>query len=64
MGTSRRQYLATTRLVGDGSTIIKEYVFSAGPSAIEAIFAGQIDVHMLVPILPLMAISHQMEGIG
>jgi NitT/TauT family transport system substrate-binding protein len=34
---------------GDGSTTIKEYVFSAGPSAIEAIYAGQIDAAYVGP---------------
>ena len=34
---------------GDQSTTIKEYVFSAGPSAIEALYAGQIDVAYVGP---------------
>ena len=34
---------------GDKGTSIKEYVFSAGPSAIEALFAGQIDVAYVGP---------------
>jgi NitT/TauT family transport system substrate-binding protein len=33
----------------DKGTTIKEYVFSAGPSAIEAIYAGQIDVAYVGP---------------
>ena len=34
---------------GDKGTSIKEYVFSAGPSAIEALYAGQIDVAYVGP---------------
>ena len=34
---------------GDNGTSIKEYVFSAGPSAIEALYAGQIDVAYVGP---------------
>jgi NitT/TauT family transport system substrate-binding protein len=34
---------------GDKGTTIKEYVFSAGPSAIEALYAGQIDVAYVGP---------------
>jgi sulfonate transport system substrate-binding protein len=34
---------------GDKSASIKEYVFSSGPSAIEALFAGQIDVAYVGP---------------
>lgn len=34
---------------GDQGTTIKEYVFSAGPSAIEALYAGQIDVAYVGP---------------
>src|SRR5512145_1069154 len=34
---------------GDEGTSIKEYVFSAGPSAIEALYAGQIDVAYVGP---------------
>jgi NitT/TauT family transport system substrate-binding protein len=34
---------------GDEDTSIKEYVFSAGPSAIEALYAGQIDVAYVGP---------------
>jgi NitT/TauT family transport system substrate-binding protein len=34
---------------GDRGTTIKEYVFSAGPSAIEALYAGQIDVAYVGP---------------
>lgn len=37
----------TTR--GNEGTRIKEYVFSAGPSAIEALYAGQIDVAYVGP---------------
>ena len=33
----------------DKGTTIKEYVFSAGPSAIEALYAGQIDVAYVGP---------------
>lgn len=33
----------------DQGTTIKEYVFSAGPSAIEALYAGQIDVAYVGP---------------
>jgi NitT/TauT family transport system substrate-binding protein len=33
----------------DDGTSIKEYVFSAGPSAIEALYAGQIDVAYVGP---------------
>jgi len=35
--------------VGDEGASIKEYVFSAGPSAIEALYAGQIDVAYVGP---------------
>jgi NitT/TauT family transport system substrate-binding protein len=35
--------------IGDQGTTIKEYVFSAGPSAIEALYAGQIDVAYVGP---------------
>jgi NitT/TauT family transport system substrate-binding protein len=35
---------------GNEGTRIKEYVFSAGPSAIEALYAGQIDVAYVGPI--------------
>ncbi|MGH9983861.1 MAG: ABC transporter substrate-binding protein, partial [Nitrososphaeraceae archaeon] len=35
---------------GDKDISIKEYVFSAGPSIIEALFAGQIDVAYVGPI--------------
>ncbi|MGH9951006.1 MAG: ABC transporter substrate-binding protein, partial [Nitrososphaeraceae archaeon] len=34
---------------GDEDISIKEYVFSAGPSAIEALYAGQIDVAYVGP---------------
>ena len=34
---------------GDEGTSIQEYVFSAGPSAIEALYAGQIDVAYVGP---------------
>jgi NitT/TauT family transport system substrate-binding protein len=34
---------------GDEGASIKEYVFSAGPSAIEALYAGQIDVAYVGP---------------
>jgi NitT/TauT family transport system substrate-binding protein len=34
---------------GNNGTSIKEYVFSAGPSAIEALYAGQIDVAYVGP---------------
>src|SRR5919106_6965470 len=34
---------------GHKGTSIKEYVFSAGPSAIEALYAGQIDVAYVGP---------------
>jgi len=34
---------------GDEGTRIKEYVFSAGPSAIEALYAGQIDAAYVGP---------------
>ena len=34
----------------EGSVRIEEYVFSAGPSAIEALYAGQIDVAYVGPI--------------
>ncbi len=35
--------------VGDEGASIKEYVFSAGPSVIEALYAGQIDVAYVGP---------------
>ena len=35
--------------VGDEGASIKEYMFSAGPSAIEALYAGQIDVAYVGP---------------
>lgn len=35
---------------GNEGTTIEEYVFSAGPSAIEALYAGQIDVAYVGPI--------------
>ena len=52
MGTSKKHCQRTVQASGEegGEDIsIEEYVFSAGPSAIEALYAGQIDVAYVGP---------------